>query len=204
MKRNRRRMSGWIVVAVIALSVGLIGADERVPPEGPLALLYAQIHALFVETGLLAAESNDQQEQIDHLTSTVCELSVLTGNPAPPELCEVVVTAVCAFIGETASECSCDPGPFFELESCESVQLVSCYPGSFSHPDFGEDTPPKCDTVNACRGTFTRTAAGDVGSIVVDPNCTGGRCPPGGRPCPDGCQCVCTGCDCIPIPFSCS
>ncbi len=97
MKRNSRRLSRWIVVAVIALSVGMIGASEQLPPEGPLASLYAQIHALFVETGLLAAESNDQQEQIDQLTVAVCGLSVLTGNPAPPELCEVVVTEICDF-----------------------------------------------------------------------------------------------------------
>jgi hypothetical protein len=172
MKRNSRRLSGWIVLVVIALSVGMIGAAERLPPEGPLAQLYAQIHALFVETGLLAAESNDQQEQIDQLTVAVCELSVLTGNPTHPEFCEVVVTEICEF--EESVECVCDPGHYFELESCESVELVSCESASFPHPDFGVDPPPKCDTVNGCRGTFTRIAAGDVGSIKVDPNCAGG------------------------------
>ena len=202
MKRNSRHVSRWIVVAVIALSVGMIGASERLPPEGPLASLYAQIHALFVEAGLLAAESNDQQEQIDQLTVAVCELSALTDNPPHPELCEVVVTEVCGF--EQSARCDCYPGDYFELESCEPFETVICESASIPQPDFGEDTPPKCDTVNACRGTFTRIAAGDVGSIVVDPNCTGGGCPPGGRPCPDGCQCVCTGCNCLPIPGSCS
>ena len=78
MKRNSRRLSGWIVVAVIALSVGMIGASEQLPPEGPLASLYAQIHALFVETGLLAAESDDQQEQIDQLTGTGGNLTAVS------------------------------------------------------------------------------------------------------------------------------
>ncbi len=40
MKRNSRRLSGWIIVAVIALSVGMIGAADRLPPEGPLAQFY--------------------------------------------------------------------------------------------------------------------------------------------------------------------
>ncbi len=187
MKRNSRRLSGWIVVVVIALSFGMIGAGERVPPEGPLALLYAQIHALFVETGLLAAESNDQQEQIDQLAVAMCELSVLTGNPAPPELCEVVATTICGC--EEQVECVCDPGPYFELESCESVELVSCESASFPHPDFGVVPPPKCDTVNGCRGTFTRIAAGDAGSIEVEAECSGGS---SGRdpPCPE-CECGC-------------
>jgi hypothetical protein len=171
MKRNSRRLSGWIVIAMIPLAIGLIGAGERLPPEGPLAQLYAQIHALFVETGLLAAESNDQQEQIDQLTVAVCELSALTGNPTHPEFCEVVVTEICEF--EESVECVCDPGRYFELESCESVELVSCESASFPHPGFGVVPPPKCDTVNGCRGTFTRIAAGDVRSIEVDPNCKG-------------------------------
>ena len=170
MKRTSTFLVG--IFLLVMLSVGMIGAADRLPPEGPLALLYAQIHALFVETGLLAAESNDQQEQIDQLTSTVCGLSALTGNPAPPELCEVVVTEVCDF--DESVVCVCDPGDYFELESCESVELVSCESASFPHPDFGVDPPPKCDTVNGCRGTFTRIAAGDVGSIEVDPNCYGG------------------------------
>jgi hypothetical protein len=178
MKRNNRRRSGWIVLVVIALSFGMIGAAERVPPEGPLALFYAQIHALFVETGLLAAESDDQQAQIDQLTSTVCGLSALTGNPAPPELCEVVVTEACDF--NESVVCVCDPGDYFELESCESLELDSCYSASFSHPDIGVVPPPKCDTVNGCRGTFTRTAVGDVGSIEVDPNCKPGGGGPSG------------------------
>ena len=198
MKRNSRRLSGWIVLVVIALSVGLIGAAERVPPEGPLAQLYAQIHALFVETGLLAAESNDQQEQIEQLTVAVCELSVLTGNPAPPELCEVVVTEICDF--DESVVCVCDPGDYFELESCESLQLNSCESASFPHPDFGVDPPPKCDTVNGCRGTFTRIAPGDVGSIVVNPNCDGGGGCSGCTGCPAGCPTFClpgTN-DCVP------
>jgi hypothetical protein len=177
MKRNSRRLSGWIVVAVIALSVGMIGASEQLPPEGPLALLYAQIHALFVEAGLLAAESNDQQEQIDQLTGTVCGLSVLTGNPAPPELCETAVTAICAC--EQTVDCACDPGLYFEQESCESAD--------FPHPNVGENPPPKCGIVKGCRGTFTRIAAGDVGSIEVDPNCAGDGPCPGCIECPDGC-----------------
>ncbi len=114
MKRNSRRLSGWIVLAVIALSVGMIGAGEQLPPKGPLSFLYAQIHALFVEADQLAANSDDQQEQIDQLTGTVCGLSVLTGNPAPPELCEVVVTAVCA-CERYVRDCRCDSGRFFEL-----------------------------------------------------------------------------------------
>ena len=115
----------WIVLVVIALSVAVIGAGGQFPPEGPLALLYAQIHALFVEADQLAAESDDQQEQIDQLTGAVCELSVLTGNPTHPEFCEVVVTKTCDC--EERSECACDPGPYFELESCES--------GYFPSPD---------------------------------------------------------------------
>ena len=161
MKRSSKRLSGWIVLAVIALSVGMIGAGERPPPNGPLGFLYGQIHALFIEADQLAAKSDDQQEQIDQLTGTLCGLSVLTGNPAPPELCETVVTAICGCEEEVA--CACDSGPYFEQESCESE--------SFPHPAHGEDPPPKCGTVKGCRGTFTRIAAGDVGSIEVDPSC---------------------------------
>jgi len=186
MKRNSRRLFGWIVLAVITLSVGMIGAGERHPPEGPLGFLYGQIHALFVEVDQLAVKSDDQQEQIDQLTATVCGLSVLTGNPAPPELCEVVVTTVCEC--EERVECACDPGPYFELESCES--------GSFPHPQFGEVPPPKCGIVKGCQGTFTRIAAGDVGGIEVDltcvpedPGCSGcSRCPPGCQVCLPGCS----------------
>ncbi len=159
MKRSSTFLVG--IFLLVMLSIGLIGAGERLLPEGPLALLYDQIHALFVEAGLLAAESDDQQAQIDQLTGTVCGLSVLTGNPAPPELCETAVTAICAC--EQTVDCACDPGPYFELESCESA--------SFPHPNFGEVPPPKCGAVAGCQGTFTRIAAGDVGSIEVDPNC---------------------------------
>ncbi len=171
MKRKLKRLSGWIVLAVIALSIGMIGAGEHFPPEGPLGFLYGQIHALFVEVDQLAVKSDDQQEQIDQLTGTVCGLSVLTGNPAPPELCGVVVTAICEC--DERVRCACDSGPYFDLESCES--------GSFPHPDFGESPPPKCGTVAGCQGTFTRIAAGDLGSIEVDPNCSSngssGGCP---------------------------
>ena len=195
MKRNSRRLSGWIVLVVIALSVGLIGAAERVPPEGPLALLYAQIHALFVETGLLAAESDDQQEQIDQLTGTVCGLSVLTGNPAPPELCEVVATAICEC--EQKVECVCDPGgSHLELESCESA--------FFPHPEFGEVPPPKCEIVDGCRGTFTRIASGDVGSIEVDPNCESEDPEPPPPPsCNPLCPCGCSRPGICDLPGSC-
>ena len=141
-------------------------------------MLFRSVHALFVEADQLAAESDDQQAQIDQLTGTVCGLSVLTGNPAPPELCEVVVTEVCDF--DESVVCVCDPGTGFELESCESVELQSCESASFPHPDFGVVPPPKCDTVNGCRGTFTRIAAGDVGSIEVDPNCEPGGGGPSG------------------------
>jgi hypothetical protein len=174
MKRNSKRLSGWIVLAVIALSVGMIGAREQFPPEGPLGFLYGQIHALFVEADQLAVKSDDQQEQIDQLTGTVCGLSALTGNPAPPELCEVVVTAVCG-PDRYVRECHCDPGPgpFFELESCESAGDFH-FPCPNPTPDPGEGPPPKCDRLEGCRGTFTRIAAGDVGSIEVEAECGGG------------------------------
>jgi hypothetical protein len=160
MKCNSRRLSGWIVLAVITLSIGLIGAGERLPPEGPLAQLYAQIHELFIETGELEAESDDQQVQINQLRRAVCGLSGVAGSPTHPEFCEVVVT-ICEC--EERVECACDPGLNFELESCESR--------SFPHPDFGESPPPKCGTVAGCQGTFTGTTPGDVGNIKVDPNC---------------------------------
>ena len=191
MQRNNRLQSGCIALALIALSIGMIGAGKQFPPEGPLAFLYAQVHALFVEADQLAAESDDQQAQIDQLTGTVCGLSVLTGNPAPPELCEVVVTEICGC--DEAVDCVCDPGPYFEEKSCESE--------SFPHPDFGELPPPKCGIVDGCRGTFTRTAVGDVGSIEVDPNCDSGR---SGR-CPAECEFDCFPCGssmcCNPNPF---
>ncbi len=160
MKRTSTFLVG--IFLLVMLSVGLIGAAERVPPEGPLALLYAQIHAMFVETGLLAAESDDQQAQINQLRRAVCGLSTVAGSLTHPEFCEVVVTT-CFRECDEVVECACDPWLNFELESCESV--------SFPHPDFGEVPPPKCGTVSGCRGTFTRIAAGDVGSIEVDPNC---------------------------------
>jgi hypothetical protein len=163
----------------------MIGASEQLPPEGPLALLYAQIHALFVEAGLLAAESNDQQEQIDQLTGTLCGLSVLTGNPAPPELCEVVVTEICRCQLEVA-DCDCDPGPFFDLESCESGYFPSPYPT----PEPGGGPPPKCTLFEGCRGTFTRIAAGDEASVKVEAECSGGNSGGGCLfgPCDYGCN----------------
>ncbi len=181
MKRNSRRLSRWIVLAVIALSVGMIGAGKQFPPEGPLAFFYAQIHALFAEADQLAAESDSQQEQIDQLTGTLCGLSVLTDNPTPPEFCEGIVTTTCACEWDV-TECECDPGDFFELESCES--------GSFPHPDFGEQPPPKCGIVDGCRGTFTRIAAGDEASVEVEAECEGGDVCSGCDPCPE-CDCGC-------------
>ncbi|MBW2579016.1 MAG: hypothetical protein JRE38_13280 [Deltaproteobacteria bacterium] len=164
MKRTSTFLFG--IFLLVMLSVGMIGAGERLPPEGPLAQFYDQIHALFVETGLLAAESNDQQEQIDQLKRAVCGLSTVAGGPTHPEFCEVVVTTCECF--QTA-DCACDPGPDFELESCESA--------SFPHPSLGKIPPPKCGTVAGCQGTFTRTAAGDVGDIEVNPHCGGEVCP---------------------------
>ena len=79
MKRNSRRLSRWIVLTVIALSVGMIGASEQFPPEGPLAFLSAQIHALFIEAGLLAAESADQQPQ--------SEPRLVTALALPSQIC---------------------------------------------------------------------------------------------------------------------
>jgi hypothetical protein len=185
MKRNSRRLSRWIVLAVIALSVGMIGAGKQFPPEGPLAFFYAQIHALFAEADQLAAESDSQQEQIDQLTGTLCGLSVLTGNPAPPELCEIVVTDLCG-CQQDLIDCLCESEPFFELESCE-------WPESFPHPNFGEVPPPKCGIVDGCRGTFTRIAAGDAANIEVEAECEGTNPPPSGGgclfgPCDHGCN----------------
>ena len=179
MKRNGKRLSGWIALAVIALSVGMIGAGEQLPPEGPLAFLYAQIHALFVQADQLAAKSDDQQEQIDQLTGTVCGLSVLTGNPAPPELCEVVITAVCT-CDQDVRDCRCDSGPFFELESCES----GFFPSPDPTPEHGEGPPAKCTLFEGCRGTFTRIAAGDEANVEVEAEC-GGDC--SGCACPAEC-----------------
>jgi hypothetical protein len=62
---------------------------------------------------------------------------------------------------------------------------VSCQTESFPHPDLGEAPSPECPTVLGCRGTFTRTAPGDVGSIVVNPNCEPESS--GGEPCPPEC-----------------
>ena len=189
MKRNSRRLSGWIVLVVVALSVGLIGAAERLPPEGPLAILYDQIHALFIEAGLLAAESDDQQAQINQLRRAVCGLAGTAGSLTHPEFCEVVVTT-CGC--EQTVDCACDPGPYFELESCES--------GSFPHPDFGESPPPKCGIVKGCQGTFTRIAAGDVEDIEVNPNCEAEGPLPSGNTCSPDCPTFClpgTN-DCVP------
>jgi hypothetical protein len=177
MKRNSRRLCGWIVLVVIALAVGMIGAGERFPPNGPLAFLSAQIRALFVEADQLAAENDDQQEQIDQLTDTLCALSVLTDNPAPPELCEIVVTELCGCQREVI-DCECDPGLFFELESCESGSFPSLDPV----PGPGERPPPQCTVFEGCRGTFTRIAAGDEASVEVVAECSG---PSGG----DDCEC---------------
>jgi len=158
MKRTSAFLFG--IFLLVMLSVGMIGAGERPPPEGPLALLYAQIQALFAESDELAAESDDQQAQINQLRRAVCGLSTVAGGPTHPEFCEVVVTT-CEC--EEVVECACDPGPDFELESCE--------PASFPHPNLGEVPPPKCGAVAGCKGTFTRTAAGDVGSIAVGASC---------------------------------
>jgi hypothetical protein len=121
----------------------------------------------------MQGQIDSQRQQIDH--RAVCGLSAQSGNPTHPDLCEVVITETCG-CGEVSGDvCACDPGPYFELESCEL--------GSFPHPDSGEVPPPKCGTVAGCRGTFTRIASGDVGSIEVEPNCDSG--PSGG----DDCEC---------------
>ena len=116
MKRNSKRLSGWIVLAVIALSVGMIGAGEHFPPGGPLAFIYSQIDALFVD-------ADHQQEQIDQLTEAVCGLSVLTDSPTLPLFCApdqddddgpgssggCSDPCECGCSGGVCIPCSCDP-----------------------------------------------------------------------------------------------
>jgi hypothetical protein len=106
----------------------------------------------------MQGQIDSQRQQIDHLTGAVCGLSAQSGNPTHPDLCEVVITETCG-CGEVSGDVS------------------------FPHPDSGEVPPPKCGTVAGCRGTFTRIASGDVGSIEVEPNCDSG--PSGG----DDCEC---------------
>jgi len=125
---------------------------------------------------------DSQQQQIDQLTGAVCGLSVLTGNPTHPEFCEVVVPATCGCDEVLGGECACDPGRYFQLESCE--------PGSFPHPDSGEVPPPQCQTVKGCRGTFTRIASGDAGSVEVVSDCVPER---SGERCSE-CKCDCHPC----------
>jgi hypothetical protein len=117
----------------------------------------------------------------------VCGLSVQSGNPTHPDLCEVVITETCGCDEVLGDACACDSGPYFELVSCEV--------GSFPHPDSGEVPPPKCGTVAGCRGTFTRTAPGDVGSIEVKPNCDPETPPSGG--CSEPCDCGCSAGVCV-------
>ncbi len=182
--RIRRSLKGCFLLVLL---FGMIGANGKCD----LAMrIWADLQQQIDDN---QEQIDSQQQQIDQLTGAVCELSVLTGNPTHPEFCEVVVTEICDFNESVA--CVCYPGDDFELESCEPVELQSCESASFPHPDFGVDPPPKCDTVNGCRGTFTRTAAGDVGSIEVDPNCAGGDgCSGCSRPCPPPDECPC-GCD---------
>jgi hypothetical protein len=85
-------------------------------------------------------------------------------------------------------ECACDPGLYFEVESCES--------GSFPHPDLGESPPPSCGIVDGCQGTFTRVASGDAASVDVISTCfgeTSGSCDPS-----DLCECGCSAGVCLP------
>ena len=173
--RIRRSLKGCLLLVLL---FGMIGANGKCD----LAMrIWAD----------LQQQIDSQQQQIDQLTGAVCGLSVLTGNPTHPEFCEVVVTETCE-CEERLDVCACDPGPNFELESCER--------GSFPHPDSGEGPPPKCGIVDGCRGTFTRIASGDVGSIEVEPTCE--PVDPGGSGgCPLSCEC---GCDFSAVPIVCN
>ena len=148
------------VIVLFGLCMGLIGAGgEFQCARGVVAFLQSEIAAL-------ASATADQQEQIDQLTGALCGLSVQTGNPAPAELCELVVTVACES-SKDVSSCECDPGALFVLESCET---------DYSLPCVAEPGGPPCRPLEGCRATFTRIAAGDDTSVEVLANCSGG-CP---------------------------
>ncbi len=83
MKRTSMFLVG--IILLVLLSVGVIAASGRFPPEGPLAFIHEQIGLLVDAVDELQLESDDQQAQIDSQQDQICELYDLTGFPFPPQ-----------------------------------------------------------------------------------------------------------------------
>ena len=83
MKRTSMFLVGIFLLAM--LSVGVIAASGKFPPEGPLAFIHEQIGLLVDAVDELRFESDDQQAQIDSQQDQICELYDLTGFPFPPQ-----------------------------------------------------------------------------------------------------------------------
>ncbi len=81
MKRTSMFLVGIFLLAM--LSIGVIAANGRFPPEGPLAFIHEQIGLLVDAVDELQLESDDQQAQIDSQQDQICELYDLTGLPLP-------------------------------------------------------------------------------------------------------------------------
>ena len=83
MKRRSTFLVGMFLLVMLSLAV--IAASGRLPPEGPLAFIHEQIGLLVDAVDELGLESDDQQAQIDSQQDQICELYDLTGFPFPPQ-----------------------------------------------------------------------------------------------------------------------
>ncbi len=83
MKRTSTFLIG--IIFLVMLSIGVIAASGRFPPEGPLAFIHEQIGLLVDAVDELRLESVDQQAQVDSQQDQICELYDLTGIPFPPQ-----------------------------------------------------------------------------------------------------------------------
>ena len=73
------------IILLVLLTVGVIAASGRMPPEGPLAFIHEQIGLLVDAVDELRFESDDQQDQLDSQQDQICELYEASDLPFPLE-----------------------------------------------------------------------------------------------------------------------
>ncbi len=83
MKRTSPFLVG--ILLLVMLSIGVIAANGRFPPEGPLAFIHEQIGLLVDAVDELRLETDDQQAQIDSQQDQICALYKASDLPFPPE-----------------------------------------------------------------------------------------------------------------------
>jgi hypothetical protein len=92
MKRTSAFLIG--IFLLVMLSVGVISADGRFPPKGPLALIHEQIGLLVDALDELRLEIDVQQDLLDSQQEQICALYKDSDLPLPLE-CPVIRPPPC-------------------------------------------------------------------------------------------------------------